>query len=282
MAKSFRLLKNDLQRVSLILELADARIPMTSRNPKIKELVGDKDHLLVLTKTDLADPAITNQWKNYFIKRGERVTLVDLKRPDAYKLLERSLQPYRRAQNEKDQKRGRKPRPLTIAALGIPNVGKSTLANLLVGKQSHATENRPGLTRQISFIRSRNQRYELMDSPGLLWPKLETVEEQAKLALCMAIPDQLLSLEELALDFFILWSHLDPDAFKETFKSHPVDSKEDALNLLRVYAFDNNILEKGGLPDTSRAAERIIRDFRKGGMGRISLEQPQVTVELPQ
>ncbi|MDO5734560.1 MAG: ribosome biogenesis GTPase YlqF [Eubacteriales bacterium] len=280
MAKSFRLLKTELQRVQLVIECCDARIPLASRNPKIRELCGNKDRVLLLTKSDLAAPEMTKEWLEALKAEGEDCLAIDLKSKQALKEVERLIKPYRDKLAARDKQRGRRPRPLTIACLGIPNVGKSTLGNLLLGRSSHATENRPGLTRSITFITSRNKRYELMDSPGLLWPKLETKLAQVQLAICMAIPDSLIPLEELALDFLLIWNQLAPDSFKDFFTVEKVTNYEEARQALEEYALKQQLLAKGGEADYLRAAERLLQQYRQGRLTELSLERPGIELNL--
>ncbi len=281
MAKSFRLLASELGRVHLVLECCDARIPETSRNPKIAELIAKKDHIVILSKSDLVSAEQRELWLQHFKEQGVEAHAVNLKAPGARKTLEKILRPFSDQLAARDKMRGRRPRPLTIACLGIPNVGKSTLGNLLLGKNSHATENRPGLTRGITFIASRDKRYELMDSPGLLWPKLETREEQAKLAICMAIPDRILPLEELALDFIYLWSHVDPRRYQELMGMPPAQNKAEMFLALENYGRAAGLLQKGGEVDLTRAADRLLHQMRGGKLGEICLELPGQEIILP-
>ncbi len=282
MARSTRQLKEQLSRVDLLAEVADARIPISSRNPLLNELAQNKEHLLILSHADLADPAVTEAWLEYFTDKEKlRVLALCLNSAADLARLRQELQSYHRPYLKRAQSKGRKARALRILVGGVPNTGKSTLINALMSKRSTAVEARPGVTRSIRWLRVGTE-FELLDSPGLLEAKISSDKAAFALAATGAIRDEILPLEDLAFRLF-----------REIYANYPADlSKRYDLALDRDDEIDQNDIDyfyeiytkaarhkgcilSGGRVDTERFARMFLNDFRTGKISRISLERPQ-------
>lgn len=279
MARSTRQIREQLSRVDLLVEVADARIPLSSRNPLLRDLSQNKEHLLILSHADLADPQITDAWLNYFRQKEEiRALALCLNSAADLAKLRKELQNFHLPYLKKAQYKGRQARALRILVGGVPNTGKSTLINALIGKRSTAVESRPGVTRSIRWLRVGTE-FELLDSPGLLEPKISSDNAAFALAATGAIKDDILPLEDLAFRLFReIHAHY-PAELTERYELAPdadvdPDDIEYFYDLYQEAASHKGCILSGGRIDTERFARMLLGDFRSGKIGRISLERP--------
>ena len=271
MAKTLRELQQHLQQVDMVFETCDARIPESSRNPELNRLLGTKPRLLVLNKSDLADPAITRLWLDWYHCQGLTALACDSKKRSGLAALSQAAIELNRSKTEKALARGRICRPVRVMVAGIPNTGKSTLINTLCGRKSALTADKPGVTKQISWIRTSGQ-LELLDSPGVLWPRLGSGRVQLRLAATGAIRDDILPLEEIAAGGLVQLSCLYPELIRSRYR---LDNLElPGYMLLEAAALRRGCLMSGGRTDTLRFAALFLDELRSGAIGRISLERP--------
>lgn len=270
MKKTEALLKEQLKLIDVVLELLDARIPRSSSNPKLLNLFKDKKRIIVLNKSDLADEKITLEWKCYYESLGMQVIVTNgITGGIARHIQEAVTQAY----SEKSQqliKRGRKPRPARVMVVGIPNVGKSTIINQLAGKGSAKTGDKPGVTRGKQWIRVHSQ-IELLDTPGILWPKFEDEITGLHLAQTGAIRDEIIDQEELAFELVKELLQLYPEQLEKRYGG---DVKLDPLSYMNWIAKARGCILKGGETDLLRVSTILLDEFRGGKIGRISLESP--------
>ncbi|MBS3977829.1 MAG: ribosome biogenesis GTPase YlqF [Syntrophomonadaceae bacterium] len=271
MAKTRRLLKEKLKLVDLVIELADARIPLSSRNPEFDSLLDNKPRLLLLTKADLAEPAVTQSWCIYFQQDGLNAMAVDLLSKSPLHGVIPAVESLAEGVMQRLEAAGKLRRPARAMVAGIPNVGKSQLINKLSGKASVRVENRPGVTRGYQWIRLGKQ-IDLMDSPGMLWPKIEDQQTGFKLALIGAIPQDILDNVELALELLRLLLESYPSRLIERYGIQ-VERAATPLLALEMIGRSRGLLKKGGIVDAKKAAEVLLQEFRTGKLGRFSLEQ---------
>ena len=268
MTKAKRQMQEDLKLIDLIIELVDARVPLSSRNPDIDSLGQNKARLIILNKADLADERQNEAWTEYFIKKGFHVVQVDSRKGGGMKRVQAMMQEACREKTERDRRRGIKNRPVRAMVAGIPNVGKSTFINTFAGKACTKTGNKPGVTRCNPLIRL-NKNLELLDTPGILWPKFEYQKVGERLACIGSVKDDLLNLEELSLLLI--------DYLKERYpgvlaKRYGIEEEKEALKVLEEIAKVRGCLKRGEELDYEKAAGLIFDDFRSGKTGRITLE----------
>ncbi len=281
MTKARRMMQEDLKLVDLVIELADARIPLSSRNPDIDSLCAGKSRVLLLCKEDLADPSVTRAFCGYFEEQGISAVPLDARTRSANALIKNRVEEACRARIERDRRRGIVGRPLRAMVAGIPNVGKSTFINSFAGKASAKTGNKPGVTRGRQWIRL-NKGLELLDTPGILWPKFEDPQVGVRLAMTGAIREELLNEEELAQSLLGFMRERYPDRLKERYLRDLPDEEipEDLQELLQLIAVRRGLLRSGGAADELRTARLILDEFRSGRIGRISLETPPEREDL--
>lgn len=276
MTKARRMMEENLKLVDLIIELVDARVPMSSRNPDIHELGRNKSRLILLNKADLAEETATDAWVEYFQKQGARAVKVNSRKGGGLKSIQAVIQEACKEKMERDRRRGILNRPVRAMVVGIPNVGKSTFINTLAGKACAKTGNKPGVTKGKQWIRL-NKQVELLDTPGILWPKFEDQKVGQQLAFIGSIKDELLNQEELALELIrFLISHY-PGTLEEKYSSGEEALQEAAspVEILTVIARNRQCLGRGGELDLEKAARLVLDDFRGGRLGRITLEYPE-------
>ena len=275
MTKARRMMQENIGLVDLVIELADARIPLSSRNPDIDSLCGNKARILLMTKADMADPARTAKFQKYFEDKGFMVIAMDARTRKANEKIKAYVEKACAAKRERDKRRGIVGRPLRAMVVGIPNVGKTTFINSFAGKASAKTGNKPGVTRGKQWIRL-NKNLELLDTPGILWPKFEDRQVGVNLALTGAIRQELLEEQELSLELLDFLQREYPALIKERYAPEGAEWEfpMDNVKLLEEIALSRNLLKTGGEPDWQRASKMILDDFRNGKTGRISLETP--------
>lgn len=268
MTKAKRQMQEDIKLIDIIIELVDARVPLSSRNPDIDELGRNKARLILLNKADLADESQNEAWKSYFQKKGFFVVQVDSRKGSGMKIIQNTIQEACREKIERDQKRGIKNRPIRAMVVGIPNVGKSTFINTFAGKACAKTGNKPGVTKGKQWIRL-NKGVELLDTPGILWPKFQDQEVGLRLAMIGSIKDEILNLEELSLKLIDYLKERYAGALKSRYGA---EEEEAAVTVLEQIARARGCLKKGEELDYAKASRILFDDFRGGKLGRVSLE----------
>ena len=275
MTKAKRQMQEDLKLIDLIIELVDARIPLSSRNPDIDELGKNKARLILLNKSDLADERYNEQWSAYFQKKGFYVVKVNAKSGAGLKSIQGVIQEACKAKIERDRRRGIKNRPIRAMVVGIPNVGKSTFINSYAGKACAKTGNKPGVTKGKQWIRL-NKTLELLDTPGILWPKFEDQEVGKRLAFIGSIKDEILNLEELSLELLDYIRTNYPGLLNTRYG---IEEEGTPVSLLEAVADKRKCLIRGQEIDYAKAAGIVLEEFRNGKIGRITLEFPPVEEE---
>ena len=275
MTKAKRQMQEDLKLIDLIIELVDARIPLSSRNPDIDELGKNKARLILLNKSDLADERYNEQWSAYFQKKGFYVVKVNAKSGAGLKSIQGVIQEACKAKIERDRRRGIKNRPIRAMVVGIPNVGKSTFINSYAGKACAKTGNKPGVTKGKQWIRL-NKTLELLDTPGILWPKFEDQEVGKRLAFIGSIKDEILNLEELSLELLDYIRTNYPGLLNTRYG---IEEEGTPVSLLEAVADKRKCLIRGQEIDYAKAAGIVMEEFRNGKIGRITLEFPPVEEE---
>lgn len=271
MTKAKRMMQENIGLIDLVIELVDARIPLSSRNPDIDELGKNKARLILLNKSDLAEEKWNDAWMEYFKGMGFSVVKVNAKKGSGIKSINSVIQEACKEKIERDKRRGILNRPVRAIVVGIPNVGKSTFINALAGKACTKTGNKPGVTKGKQWIRL-NKNVELLDTPGILWPKFEDQVVGLRLAYIGSIKDEILHTEELAAELtkFLVKEYSGILAGK-----YEIAEVEDGFGNLRSIAKSRHCLVKGNELDTEKAAKLLLDDFRNGRLGRITLETPK-------
>lgn len=269
MTKAKRAMKEDIKLIDLIIELVDARVPLASRNPDIDELGAGKARMILLNKSDLASERQNEAWTKWFQGQGYAVVKVNSRSGAGLKQIQGTVQEACKEKIERNRRKGIINRPIRAMVVGIPNVGKSTFINSIAGKACAKTGNKPGVTKGNQWIRL-NKGLELLDTPGILWPKFEDQKVGLYLAFIGSINDNILNQEELALELLKFLLNNYPDALKERYQI----VGEDELGALSQIARIRACLVKGGEFDLAKAAAILLDDFRSGKLGRITLEFP--------
>ena len=280
MTKTLRLMEKEIRNVDCVLQILDARIPLSSLNPEIERITAGKPHLYVLNKADLADPEITKQWLAYFTSAGAGCIAMDSKqrgRATATKsLIEKELS----ALMERRRNRGMVGAAIRVMIVGIPNVGKSTFINKVAGRKTAKTEDRPGVTRSKQWV-PIDRNLELLDTPGILWPKFDDQSVGMNLAYTGAVKDDILDVETLGCHLMAYLGEHYPDALKAAYKLSALPEREAEKNdiaygyrLLEAAGKKRGFLISGGEVDTERMAKILLDEFRSGKLGRFTLELP--------
>lgn len=270
MTKAKRMMQENIKLIDLVIELVDARIPVSSRNPEIDVLGKNKARLILLNKSDLAGDKWNDAWAEYFKEKGYSVLKVNSKKGGGIKSIQGVIQEACKEKIERDRKRGILNRPVRAMVVGIPNVGKSTFINALAGKACTKTGNKPGVTKGKQWIRL-NKNVELLDTPGILWPKFEDQTVGLRLAFIGSIKDEILNTEELAMELIRFLKEFYPGTLKEKYQ---IEEAEDDFSCLQEVAESRHCLVKGSELDTEKAARLLLDDFRNGRLGKITLEFP--------
>ena len=272
MTKAKRQMQEDIKLIDLIIELVDARVPLSSRNPDIDELGKNKARMILLNKADLADERQNRAWMEYFKEKGIYAVSIDSRNKGSMKAVSAAITEACKEKTERDRRRGIKNRPVRAMVAGIPNVGKSTFINTFAGRACAKTGNKPGVTKGKQWIRL-SKSVELLDTPGILWPKFEDQTVGLRLALIGSIKDEILNVDELAVELVKFLKAEYPGLLAQRYE---VSEENDIIELIRAVAVNRKCLSKGGEPDYSKAAALIIDDFRSGKLGHITLERPEI------
>jgi ribosome biogenesis GTPase A len=270
MTKALRQIKEDIRLIDLVIELCDARIVSSSRNPEIRQLTNGKAHLAILNKADLAEQSVTDEWIRYFRENGIEAVAIDSRSRKDVKKINDAIMRVTEEKRQRDLRRGIKNRPVRALIAGIPNVGKSTLTNSLSGKKSTRTGDKPGVTKGKQWIHV-NKGLDLLDTPGILWPKFEDTHTGEALALFGAIADNVFEKEELAL---VLYHTMVKDYPGRITAAYNISEDLDDAEVLPSIASSKNLVLSEGREDTRRAADLFLDDLRSGKLGRVSLERP--------
>ncbi len=274
MAKTRRLMQESLSQVDISIEILDARIPLASRNPEIQKILGQKPILTLLSKSSIADAQITEKWISYYRERNIRCLAYDAITGEGKNALLPAIHSLLADKLERYAEKGMSGRHIRAMVVGIPNVGKSTLINHLAGLKKAKAENRPGVTTSKQWI-STNIGIDLLDMPGVLWPKFDCRKTGENLAITGAIKDTVLHTEEIAMILCDRLRTFYPDLFKERYKLQDEDlSSLDAYDLFELVGRRRGFLMSGGVIDEARTAKTLLEEFRNAKIGRVSLERP--------
>ena len=274
MAKTRRMIVEQMKRMDAVCEILDARIPLSSRNPDVEELTGEKPRLIVLNRTDLADPAATRQWAAYFRGKGYAVLEANAKAGQGAGRFAGAVRELLAEKIAAYTERGQAGRTLRVMILGIPNVGKSTFINKVSGRKTAKAEDRPGVTRSKQWI-AVDRSLELLDTPGMLWPKFDDPAVGMRLACTGAVRDEIVDLEELASHLMAYLGGQYPDALLQRYKVE-AEPEDAGFTLLEKAGRKRGFLVRGGGVDTERMARILLDEFRGGRLGRFTLELPEV------
>ena len=272
MTKTRRQIEADLKQVDAVCEIVDARIPISSRNPDIDAICGDKPRIVILNRMDLADPAATKRWTAHFRKKGMAAVPTDCKSRKGIGDFQPAVRTVLQEKIARNAARGMN-RPLRVMIVGIPNVGKSTLINQISGRKGAKAENRPGVTRGKQWV-TVDSSLQLLDTPGILWPKFEDPEVGLMLAYTGAVKEGVIDIEELACRLIgLLWERY-PQALKDRYG---IEAEADApgYELLELAGRKRGFLIAGGEINTERMAKVLLDEFRSGKLGRFTLEEPE-------
>ena len=281
MTKAKRQMQEDIKLIDLVIELVDARIPLASRNPDIDELGKNKARLILMNKSDLSDAGRNREWSDFFREKGYYVVCLDARSKAGMKDVTNVVMEACKEKIERDRKRGIKNRPVRAMVVGIPNVGKSTFINSYAGKACAKTGNKPGVTKGKQWIRL-NKNVELLDTPGILWPKFDDQSVGMNLAYTGAVKDDILDVETLGCHLMAYLGAHYPDALTAGYKLPQLPEREPEENdiaygyrLLEAAGKKRGFLISGGEVDTERMAKILLDEFRSGKLGRFTLELPE-------
>lgn len=283
MTKAKRMMQENIKLIDVVVELVDARVPVSSQNPEIHVLAHQKPRIMVFNKVDLADPAQTDQWEKHFKEDGYVVVKVNSRDGQGMKQISQAVNVACKEKIERNKRRGLINKPMRAMVVGIPNVGKSTFINKLVGKAGAKTGNKPGVTKGKQWLKLKNE-IELLDTPGVLWPKFDDKQVGIRLAMIGSIKEEILDTEALASHMIAFMMDRYPSPLEEKFGVKKEDTQdvltenpEDAATakgyqLLEVIALKRNFIKGGGEADTLRTSKVLLEEFRNGKMGKLTLE----------
>lgn len=272
MTKAKRMMQEDIKLIDIVIELLDARVPISSRNPDIDTLANNKFRLVLLNKSDLADESVTSLWEAYFKEKGIMVVTINARNGQGMKTITAKVQEACKEKIERDRKRGIMNRPIRAMIVGIPNVGKSTFINSFAKKACTKVGNKPGVTKGKQWIKI-NKSVELLDTPGILWPKFEDDTVGEHLAFIGSINDEILQKTELACDLISFMVDRYPGVLGTRYQ---IDEEDEASAILEGIARNRGCLLKGNELNFEKAAIILLDEFRNGKLGRISLEKPSL------
>ena len=274
MSKTRRMIKDNLKLVDVVIELVDARLPLSSRNPETDKIVASKPRVIVLNKADIADRTATDKWLAYFNNLGNTAIAADSRLGKGLrKNLDAAIEKVLKDKFLRDEQRGIQRHAVKMMVIGIPNVGKSSFINRLSGRAAAKTGDRPGITQTKQWIKIAG-RYELLDTPGILWPKFESKEVAIKIAFTGGIKDEILDVEDLAYELLGYLKENYLDSIKTVYKLDTSADEANKYELLELIGRKRGCVISGGEIDTFRAANIVLNDFRAANLGNISLEVP--------
>ena len=278
MSKTRRMISEHLKLVDVLVEILDARLPLSSRNPEIDKIAGDKLRILVLNKADLADSAATSAWQAYFACQGLAAVPLDSQSGKGFSAFAPAIDRVMKEKIERDRSRGIQRHSVKLMVVGIPNVGKSSFINRLSGRSAAKTGDRPGITTTKQWIRIAGK-YELLDTPGILWPKFESPEAAKRIAFTGGIRDEIIDTEELACQLLAYLSERYAAALCARYKLTIDPAQTEPYDLLEEIGRKRGCIVSGGRVDTFRAAALLLDDFRSSKLGAITLELPDTKAE---
>lgn len=271
MTKAARQMEENLKKVDFVIEIRDARIPDSSRNPMLDGIIHTKPRLIILSKKDKADPELTKEWITYLEKDNVRVIALDLVHENYKAAIVQASKTLCASFIEKQKRRGIKPRALRAMVCGIPNVGKSTMINTLAKRKAAKTADKPGVTKSLQWIKL-DKDLELLDTPGVLWPKFDDQQIGLKLALLGSIRDEVVTMDELAM-FAVEWlMENNPSSLIETYR---IEIQDTPWHTLEQVAIKRGYLQKGQI-DENRLMNSFVKDMRENKCGLITWEKPNV------
>lgn len=269
MTKAKRMMQENIKLIDVVIELVDARIPLSSKNPDIDQLAQNKSRVILLNKNDLAHRERTEEWKAYFEEKGYFVAMVNSKNGNGVKAVQNIVMEACKEKIERNRKRGIINRPIRAMIVGIPNVGKSTFINSFAGKACTKTGNKPGVTKGKQWIKL-NKNVELLDTPGILWPKFDDQTVGLRLAFIGSIKDEILNTSDLAIELIRFLQVEYPNVLMERYEA---DREQDAVAILEHIAVVRSCKKAGDMLDLDKAARILLEDFRGGKLGNITLER---------
>ena len=282
MTRTRRQMVENIGRVDAVCEIVDARIPQVSRNPDMDSIAGSKPRMIILNRIDLADPESTRRWAEYYRSKGYAVITTDAKTGSGVNRFSDAVRGLLKEKIEQWNQKGETGRAVRVMVVGIPNVGKSTFINKVLGKKSAKAADKPGVTRGQQWFRVAGG-LELLDTPGILWPKLDDERTGIYLAVTGAIKDDILDIETLACKLMEILYHHAPDALRERYKINVPENGDEidflGYELLQAAGKKRGFLMRGGEIDTERMAHILLDEFRSGKLGRITLETPDEYTE---
>lgn len=272
MTRARRQMEEDIRLIDLVIELTDARAPLSSRNPDIDAIARGKGRILVMNKADLADPELSRAWSAYFeTQYGLKSALINSREKNGVRVIRPLIDEAVREKTERDRKRGIVNRPVRMMIVGIPNVGKSTFINSFAGKSAAKTGNKPGVTKGKQWI-AAGKNLQLLDTPGILWPKFDDQQVGMRLAMLGGIRDEILQSAELALALIDCLRQEYPGVI---LRRYQVPEEGSGAEILEKIAVARNCLKPGPEPDYDKASSLVLDDLRSGRLGRITLERPE-------
>lgn len=272
MTKAKRMMQENMRLIDIIIEIVDARLPLSSRNPQIDELVGGKPRLMLLNKADIADDKLNKEWEAYFAKKGINAYAVSSTSGKNFNFVFDKCRELLSDKIQREKEKGIVNRSVKIMVCGVPNVGKSSFINKLSGRKSAVTGDRPGVTKGKQWIRLKNN-FELLDTPGILWPKFDDEAVGMRLAFTGAIKDEIIDTEELACHLLVYLKNNYPACLEQRYKMTDFD-KMQGYELLEYLGKKRGFVISGGEINTERAAGILLDEFRGAKLGNITLEKP--------
>lgn len=278
MTRARRQIQEKLKLIDVVIELVDARLPISSRNPMIDEILQGKPRMILLNKADLADPEVTDEWIKYFKEEGHTALAIDANTGTGVKEIPATAKFLFKDKIDKQIAKGMNPRPIRALIVGIPNVGKSTLINRMAGRNIAATGDKPGVTKAQQWIKVANREIELLDTPGILWPKFEDQNVGYRLAVTGAIKEEILNIEDIAFFAIKYLAQYYWPAMKERFDlgEQPKDTEnpDEIVAIMEAIGRKRGCIVSGGRVNLEKASSILLRELRAGKLGRFSLEAP--------